>query len=168
MKLFLVALIFSFSLTCLAEQNISAFGQIISFESPSTEWKKSEEQTDSTKGMLMFKHSTIKDSTGLSVQPVLSIVYEITPLNVQNIDDYVKYARGKSQYKVESALKLENGTVVFFCSYSVAHVTHSLIIGHVYKSGLGVQVIADTTVSLLEQLNEEQKAFISSVKIKNG
>ena len=168
MKLFIIGLILSFSFCCQAEQNISAFGKIVSFEVPSSEWKKSDEQSTSSKGMLMFKHSTMKDSNGLSVQPVLSIVYEITPPSVKNIDDYVKYARAKSQYKVETAIQLENGTVVFFYSYSEAGVAHSLTIGHVYSSGFGVQIISDTTVSLLSQLNEEQKAFISSVKIKNG
>ena len=113
----------------------------------------------------MFKHSPIKDPNGLSVQPVLSIIYEITPPTVKDIDDYVGYARAKSQYKLETAIQLENGTVVVFYSYSVAGVAHSLVIGHVYNSGFGVQVISDATVSLLSQLNEEQKAFISSVKI---
>lgn len=168
MKLFLIGLFLGLSFLCRAEQNISAFGKVVSFEPPSAEWKKSDEQSTSTKGMLMFKRSPIKDSNGLSVQPVLSIVYEVTPSSVKNIDDYVKYAREKSQYKVETAIQLENGTVVFFCSYSASGVAHSLTIGHLYSSGFGVQVISDTTVSLLSQLNEEQKAFISSVKIKNG
>ena len=147
-------------------ERLVAFGHEIEYAVPSSAWIESDRISSISKGMVMYKHTPLKDKEGRIVEPVLSIIYELTPTTITSLDEYVSYARAKTPFTTVSAKKLENGTVVFFCTYTKHDVSHSLEIGHLFSDGVGVQVMSDTTVSLLSRVSADQRNFVSSVVLK--
>jgi hypothetical protein len=102
------------------------------------------------------------------VEPVLSIVYKKAPAGVNSLFEFVAYSKATLPYKITNLSVLPNGVMVLSCTYRENGIDHSLTIGHLFEEGLGVQVICDTTVSLIKAVEEDQRAFLQSVSLRKN
>lgn len=143
-----------------------ASGLKISYSPPNAKvWKLLTSQEEDQRGLVLYNRETLIDDNGVRAEPALSIVYKEAPTGIKNLFEFVAYSKATLSYKITNLSDLPNGVMVLSCIYQENGIDHSLTIGHLFEEGLGVQIICDTTVSLLKAVEEDQRAFLRSVSL---
>src|SRR5690348_4074225 len=89
-----------------AQTNINKFSSKITFTKPGAGWTLAQDDAagaESGKGVLLYKHTAIKDSKGRSIEPVVAIMYE----NIPDPTDVAQYSldiMGKKQFTINHKL----------------------------------------------------------------
>ena len=127
-----------------------------------TVWREVDRRSDPErgKGMVMLKRETLKGSDGVAIQPVLSVVFERLPKGIDSVREYAKFARQRTPFQV---LRIDesNNSVIYRCRYNNG-MEHRVTIAHYLFKDIALQLIADTTESVLPQVESDIEQFISN------
>lgn len=171
---FKIVLLFISTLTYAQELSFITYSNIpIYFEIPDTsKWTcvQNELVNKYNKYVLMFKSNPIQDSSGYKIQPVISFIVE-TVQDSTNIISYSIQKRMQINFKVLKVLKVEDGyfdfpnSIGYEGEYSNEEIKHKVFIVHMIYNNIGVQIICDSTESVINVVEMEMKKFIKSVGI---
>ena len=174
-----VLLFFAFSSVAWGQTSIDAFGKKIKFTIPDEKvWKLVQETTPSenSKGSLMFKRTPITGPKGLEVEPVLALIFEQV---TEPIDTIVYSANGLMSHSEKFNLKWnllgsypeyssDQHAVVYKAEYTKSGFLHKVYLCYILYNNLGVQIIADSTDDVFDQVDEDMRAFIKSVVVQES
>ena len=164
---FVAILYLCFSQDLTAQSSLQLFDAQLSYRKlDSKVWKKYEQHREKDKGMIAFMHNGIKDSTGILVKPVISIVYERIEPKTLSVVQFAEMCRKRSQFTIYEQIDREDlNAVIYFYGYDNGMV-HNLIVAYFVCNGNGIQVVADSTESVYSKVEYEIQRFIESVKIE--
>jgi len=158
-----------------AQTNIYKFSSKITFTKPSEVWKLSQDDaaTDGGKGMLVYKHTAIKDSKGRSIEPVIAIMYENIP-DPTDVTAYSVGVLGKKPFTVNHKLlggfpdySSDHHSVVYSGDYTRGGVKHKVLLGYIAYKHVGIEVVCDATDEIFAKVKADMSAFIKSVSVKD-
>lgn len=174
MKRLSLVVIFHIFMTALAygEETLTVFDSRLSYARPdATLWKmvNNGKCEKSGKYLVMFERKPILDAQGHRVRPVMAIVCESVPEDMDVIS-YSIWKRGQTPFTVDKLITYQDGS--FSHRNSVGYegeykkvVVHKIIIGHLRHGRLGAQVICDSSDGVFDKVEAEMRAFLRSIKL---
>ena len=153
-----------------AKESFTAFGSTVLYDRPDPEaWKlvKDGKQARGRAYLLMFEHTPIKDDKGRLIRPVIAIVAEEVPKEL----DVIKYSiwkRAHTPFKVNKLVTFQDGdfsyrnSVGFEGEYD-RKVLHRVFVAHLRHGTVGLQIICDSTNGVYDKVEKDMRAFLHSV-----
>jgi hypothetical protein len=178
MKTVIFALLFfASSSVALGQTAIEAFGTKILFKIPDEKvWTLVQEATPSekSKGIRIFKCAPIIGTKGLPVEPVLALFFEQV---TESIDTIVYSANGLMSKQQTFKLKWnllgtypeyssDQHSVVYKAEYTRSGFIHKVYLCYILYRNIGVEIIADSTDDVFDQVDADMRAFIKSIVIQ--
>ncbi|SYZ72288.1 hypothetical protein TRIP_C20403 [Candidatus Zixiibacteriota bacterium] len=161
----------------LAQSFLPIFNDTLFFERPDTAfWQLTinDYDDDAGKGIVMFVRNAIIDSSGMSVLPVIGIVYEKLPSDSEDVIYYSLKCRYQSSFarEIDSVLSWQDGFVTYrnavgyLASYTSKGVKHKILLVHMIHGDIGIQIICDSTESVYEKVEKDMRRFLKSVTMQ--
>ena len=171
-----------FSIILLLLQNIfagevSIFGETLLYEVPSQAiWNKPliNYDDDRSVGSIVYTHNPIMDSEGRSVSPVMAIIYEKLSSDSMDLIIYstiVRMRQGVS-FEIDSISTAEDmgmnyhNSIYYDGYYYRDNIKHEVIVVHMVKGNIGIQIICDSTDEVYSQVFLDMQKFVQSIKFK--
>ncbi len=154
-----------------AQNSFTAYGSKIVYSRPdAAQWKVMHDgiHPKSKAYLLTFQHVPIKDAQGREIEPVMALICESTP----GSPDVIQYSISKrvgAPFDVNKVLTPQEGyfthknSVGYMGQYQRGSVLHRVIIGHLRRRDVGVQVICDSTDGVYEKVESDMLQFLRSV-----
>ncbi|MBI5571118.1 MAG: hypothetical protein HY914_14335 [Desulfomonile tiedjei] len=166
----LVCAFFLFAFVAHAQDSFTAYGSTVNFTPPDpAKWKLTRNGMDekSKKYVVMFEHTPIRDAAGNAISPVIAIVGESVPDEVDVIQ-YSTRLRGHAPFKVNKTIGHQDGSLAHKNSVGYegeynSGAIHKVLVGHLRHGAVGVQVICDSTDGVYDKVEADMRAFLRSV-----
>ncbi len=163
----------SFAFVAHAEESFTANGSTVVYEKPdSSRWNlvKSENDPQSSKYLLMFKHTPIKDSEGRDIEPVMAIKSEPVR-DSSDVAAYSAYKRAQMPFTVKKTLTANDGSFTYPNSVGYEGeydqgVIHRVLVAHMRHKDAGIQVTCDSTEGVYAQVEPDMRSFMRSITFK--
>ena len=156
----------AFIVLAMASSSISvdALGVPVQVRNPDVAvWHQAErkDERERGRGMVMLKRDPVKDASGTPIQPALSMIYSTRPPAVTTAEDFADLSLKKMANMPYALIRKETkpGEVVCYLRYNNG-MEHRLTIAYRVSGDVAVQFIADTTESVLPQVQADIQTFI--------
>ncbi len=173
----LALLFFAPSSVAWGQSEIEAFGTKILFTKPDEGiWTLVQETAPSerSKGSRMFKRAPIIGTKGLPVEPVLALIFEQV---TQTTDTIIYSLNGLMRHQQSFQLKWEalggypdyscdRYSIVYKGEYTRSGFLHKVYLCYILHKGVGVEIIADSTEDVFDQVEADMLSFIKAVVIQ--
>lgn len=158
----------------LTQPNIQKFSPRISYVAPDkAAWTliKDELNADQSKGVIMFKHTAIKDSKGRSIEPGIIVNYErvkqkLDPKQYSVKALYDKKFKPNREYLGGYPLfSSDRHAAVYKGNYTRDDIKHSVVLGYLLFDSIGIEIIGDATEEVFPTVKAEMLQFIKTFRI---
>lgn len=126
---------------------------------------------DTGVGIRMFKRSPLIDPEGNAIEPVIAVIYEKLPSDSEDLIVYSTRLRATqgARFQIDSIeppqkLGMKYERAIFYDGhYLKGPVRHEILVVHMMKGDIGVQIICDSTDGVYDRVAEDMMAFIRSI-----
>ncbi len=158
----------------LAKEKADLAGVKMSFDEPNPKlWEITQKEffPEKNAGIILYTHVPVYNKKKQAIRPTIGIVYEKFPEPPEDTIVYSINMRMRMPFEPKEVLTHEDGSLIE--KYAVGYtaemdqqkIKHSLIIVHMLRGKVGVQIICDSTSDVMNQVEPDMRKFIKSVTL---
>jgi hypothetical protein len=160
-----IILFFILNVSLVGQTKLSLFNAELTHKklNPSL-WHLKDQKRDTSKGLFLYIHKELKDSSGMSVTAAISIIYEALGRTIPKEEYAEAWQRKMKAVLDKKVTRKDLGFVIYYYHYD-QEIRHNLVVAYFVCPGNGIQIMADAPSSMYKNIETDVMDFIKSIKL---